>query len=149
MDKIGYTFEGKGYYQRKLLIGQLKQLVDAMQGVKLRFDDPASLIFSLGDRLPLALAAVLIPEGVEPQDKDVNAVAKELSFLMTPEDVMAVIDDFFSLNEPYSLLTRFTQMSKAVAVRLQSQSQDGSMNSSPSSPGVILPDATASSGASR
>lgn len=130
--QIGYTFDDRKYYQRKLLIGQVKQLVDTVQGVRIDFQSPAALIESLGERLPKALAVALTPEGVHPKDKDLDSLADELAFALTPDDVMQVVDDFFSLNDPYSFFSRFKKTAEAVAERLQ-QSRDsqatGSTNS--------------------
>lgn len=141
--RIDYTFEGRAYYQRKLLIGQVRQLVEILQGVRLDFSNPAALVASLGDRLPRALAVVLTPDGAHPKDKDIEALAAELAYMLTPEDVMRVVDDFFSLNDPYSFLSRFAETARAVEERLRRRAEaTGSMTSSPFSPEGTSPGAT-------
>jgi hypothetical protein len=147
--RIGYTFDEKKYYQRKLLIGQIRQLAEQLQGVKIDFTDPVALVTSLGDKLPRSLAIVLIPEGTHPKEKDpdaITALAAELEFALCPDDAMQVVDDFFSLNDPYSFLIRFRDTAKAIEERLRQRTAGGaatgSTNSSPSLPEETSPAAT-------
>ena len=143
--RIDYTFEEKPYYQRKLLIGQVRQLVDTLQGVKIDFENPAALVMSMGDKLPQALAVVLTPENTHPKDKNLTTLAEELAFALTPDDTMRVVDDFFSLNDPYSFLTRFAQTARGIEERLRKRTEQGttgSTSSSPSSPEATSPAAT-------
>jgi hypothetical protein len=146
--RIEYTFDEKKYYQRRLLIGQIRQLVEQLQGVKIDFGNPAALVTSLGDKLPRSLAIVLIPDGAHPKEMDlaaIEALAADLEFALEPNDVMQVVEDFFSLNDPYSFLTRFAQTAKAIEERLRQRASGGatgSMSSSPSSPEATSPAAT-------
>lgn len=85
------------------------QLLDLLKGVSIpKGASILTIINSLGDRLPNALAIVLIPEEISLKDKDIDKLAKEIKFNISPEITMTVIEDFFDCNPIASLLERFS-----------------------------------------
>ncbi len=102
-----YLIGEKKYEQRPLVFGQVRQLQEILQGLRLQATfDQAQLLTALGDRLPLALAVVLILEGGSAKGKDLPELADEIEFTISPEQVFQVIEDFFTCNPIASLLVR-------------------------------------------
>lgn len=145
---VKYSFGGKVYCQGALVMGQVKQLLSVLDGAGLtNIADPFTIIRDLGDRMPRALAVVLTPEGASPRDKDIEALATELEFAMTYDDVLKVIDDFFGCNDLLSLLAKFKEIAGRVQEQATAQMRGiGSTGSSPFSPGATSPRGTTSSG---
>lgn len=104
-----YVFNGTTYIQRPLVLGQVRQLVNLLEGTSFRRDGGVqAIIDALGDKIGHALAIVLTEKGKSPRDKDLDNLAGELEYDMTPEDLLQVIDDFFCLNPVSSLFERMT-----------------------------------------
>lgn len=99
MEEKTYQIGDKAYIQRPLVLGQIAQLLDLMQGTAIPVDAGAlGLMAALGDKFPQALAVVLTEEGCSPRDKDIPALGCELAFAVTPEQTMEIIEHFFALN---------------------------------------------------
>jgi hypothetical protein len=131
------------YQQRPLVYGQVRQLQDVLEGLRLSAAfDPAQLLTAIGDRLPLALAVVLIPEGGSARGKDLVDLADQIEFDISPEQVLEVVEDFFSCNPIASLLVRL----KGAIGALRGKISTGLTIPSASSPAEILPGTTLSSG---
>ena len=110
-----YVFNGITYVQRPLVLGQVCQLVNLLEGTTFSRDGGVqAIIEALGGKIGQALAIVLTEKGTSPRDKDRYALAGELEFVMTPEDLLQVIDDFFSLNPVSSLFERMAATMKNV-----------------------------------
>lgn len=138
-----YDIGGKKYVQRALVLGQIRQLVACIEGVVFPEDlDPRSLIITLGDRLPRALAIVLTPENTEVRGKDLEELAEEIEFSISPEAIFEVIEDFFDCNPIVSLLESVGKMSAKIQTKLPT----GSKSLSASSPEATSPDENQSSG---
>ena len=102
-----YVFNGITYIQRPLVLGQVRQLVNLLEGTSFRRDGGVqAVIEALGGKIGHALAIVLTEKGESPRDKDLDNLAGELEYVMTPEALLQVIDDFFSLNPVSSLFER-------------------------------------------
>lgn len=115
-----YEIGGAAYVQRPLVLGQVRQLLEVLDGVRFAPDaDPFALVAALGDRLALALAVVLTPEGQSPRGKDLPALADELEFAIAPEQVLEVVEDFFGCNPMASLVERLTGAAATVAAGLR------------------------------
>ncbi len=141
-----YEIGGKAYTQKKLVLGQLRQLMEVLQGTALPVEAGAmAMVAALGERLPLCLAVVLTEEGRSPAGKDLPALADEIEFSITPETVMEVVEDFFGCNPIVSLLDRATAMIGNLSTRMM-PTPTASSNSSSSSPEATSPNGTASSG---
>jgi len=144
LESFKYEIGGKKYTQNPLVLGQVGQLMRIVEGMVIPSGvDTLGLISALGDKLPLAIAIVLTPEGVTLKDKDIHALASELEFEMPPEMAIQVIEDFFTCNPIQSLLERIGSMAGKIAGKIQTT---GSKPSSASSAEETLQSETASSG---
>jgi hypothetical protein len=108
MTEKKYEIGGKNYIQKPLVLGQIRQLLEVLKGVTIPANsDTLALVNAMSDRLPAALAVVLIPEGLSSlRDKDLDALALEIAFAITPEQTLGVVEDFFDCNPLPSLLNR-------------------------------------------
>lgn len=111
-----YGINGKRYVQKPLVLGQLRQLTEVLKGIawtpETAFTDIIALV---GDRLPSALAVVLVEEGTSPGKKDVEALAKELEDALDVDTAVKVVEDFFTLNPVVSLLERLRGLAGKMA----------------------------------
>lgn len=142
-----YQIGDKTYTQGPLVLGQIRQLVTLLEGMEIRWSGGIKeIIAALGDKLTPALAIVLTEEGKSPRYKDIAALAAELEFTMTPDDLFSVIDDFFALNPVSSLLERFAAMMETAtgAIRTGADGLTGSLSPLPVG---TSPDGTPSNGA--
>lgn len=103
-----YEIGGVKYTQKPLVLGQLRQLLSVIQDVAFSKDmSTLQIINILGDKLPAALAIILIKDGtVSLKDRDTAALSDELMFSMTTDQVMEVVGDFFELMPVNLLLER-------------------------------------------
>lgn len=144
-DEKRYDIGGVLYVQRRLVLGQVRQLLDILRDLTIPGNiDAAGLMMALGSRLPKALAVVLTPEGVQPRDKNLDLLAEEIEFLIETEQALEVIEDFFHLNPLPSIFERIAGMEKALGSAMR---ETLSRNSASSFPGETSPGATESSGA--
>ena len=86
----------------------------------------------LGNDIFRGIAIILRVEGVPLQDKDLDALAKELEWGMTPDVLAEVIRDFFVFTPILSLLAEFNSLMDGLITDLEAQ--DPSMKSASSSP---------------
>jgi hypothetical protein len=121
-----YDIGGKTYIQKPLVLAQIKQITNLLQGSQIPVNlDPAAILFLLGDKLAEALAVVLVEKGTSLKDKDLEELTKELEFEAGPEVAIEVIEDFFCSNQIASVLERVT---KAVEKMKEAVPQDGLMS---------------------
>ncbi len=141
-----YEIGGKTYTQRPLVLGQWKQLLKALKGVKIPItNDPFVLVEALGDKAPELMAIVLQEEGIRLQDKDISKLTGDLDFAVSPRLILTILDDFFVGNEVFSLLEEIsTRMTESIAKAIEMSST----NSASPLAAETLPGATTSSGAS-
>jgi hypothetical protein len=108
--KKEYTFENKNYSMSELRIGQYRQIIGLLEGMEIPDTlNAGSLLIALKDKIHLALAIILNPEGVNLKDKDIDELASELEFTLYPEDLFMVLNDFFDCNDLTSLLKNLNQ----------------------------------------
>ena len=113
MKEFVYEVGGQKFSQKALVLGQISQLLDVLKGLRLPTDmSPIGLVAALGDRLPKALAIALNPDGVAIKDKDLDAIAEQVSFEMDADLAIKVVDDFFDCNPLSSTLDRLTELIK-------------------------------------
>jgi len=146
MELTEFTYQtiDKTYIQRPLVMGQVRQLVNLLQGIAIPSDiKPFQLMEQLGDKLYPVIAVVLTEPGKRLQDKDISALAAELEFAVTPEQGLEIIEDFFTCNPIVSLLERLSGMMGRVKTMLK----DGSINALLPSPPETSSGETPSSGA--
>lgn len=117
--KCEYVIGGKKYIQKPLVLGQIMQLMELLKGVVIpKHIDTFGLISALGQHLGPALAIVLIPEGVALKDKDIKMLESEIVFEVTPEQVVEIIEHFFTLNPIASLLQKLSGMVESVSKKI-------------------------------
>jgi len=105
-----YTIGDKKYTQKPLVLGQWRQLLEQLKGVSISADiDAHELVNILDDRLALALAIILIPDGISLKEKDIPAIADELEFSVDAETIFKIIDDFFDCNPLPLILEKISQ----------------------------------------
>lgn len=139
-----YQIGGKTYLQKKLVLGQWRQLLELLKGLSLPQDFPVREMVSVfGDKLARALAIVLTEEGTLARDKDIAALAAELEFTVEPELILQVVEDFFVCNPIPSLLTGLSGIMGKISVKMGAT---GLQTSASSSPRETSPDGTPSSG---
>lgn len=104
-----YEIDGTTYEQRPMVLGQIRQLMSVLQGLKIPADGGSlQVIAALGGRLGEALAVVLTEQGKSLRGKDLAALATELEFTISPDQTIDVVEDFFTCNPIASLLQRLT-----------------------------------------
>lgn len=110
MTEKKYTINGKPYYQRKLVPGQMQQLcavLNLVSGSRLAgLRGSGDIIIALGSRLLTVVAIVINPEGVKLKDKKLVQIEAEL--FEADIDIMEIIADFFTLNPIDSLLEKLS-----------------------------------------
>src|SRR3990170_3405682 len=117
-----YEIGGKIYFQKPLVLGQVRQLMNLLQGVAIpRESNAAELIIVL-------------------KDKALDALTREIEFEISPEDTIKVVEDFFGCN-PISLVLE--KVNKAIG---QMTERTGLKNSPVSSAEETLQKETTSSG---
>lgn len=147
MQEKEYQFGGVTYIQRPLVIGQVKQMKDLLVGVEINWSAGIpGIVDALGDKLTRVLAIILTENGKSPRDKDIESLAAELEYAMTPEDLLQVIDDFFTCNPVSSLLERFAAVMENATGKIRIVKKASTALSS-SFPEGTSPDGTPSSGA--
>ena len=145
-----YEIGGKKYFQKKIVLGQIEQLLDLLQGMEIPASrNPWIVRGALKDKIYLALAIALVEEGKTPKrdSEELAQIADGLKWAIDPETVLQVIEDFFELNPLSSLLKKLEgivgKMEKA-GIQVDARS----LRPSSSSPEATSPDETISSGAS-
>ena len=117
METIKYEINGKTYTQRPLVLGQIRQMVEALRDFTMPANATAvDLAMMLDDKLPGILAIVLGVEGVSLRDKDVTALAEELRESVPVETAIQMIDDFFACNPIASLAEKMSGWMEILAM---------------------------------
>lgn len=141
-----YQFSDKTYIQKKLVLGQINQLIHFFRENNITILNEVTVqgvVISLGDKIPHALAIVLTEEGKSPKGKDLKALAEEIEFGISPETTLEVVEHFFDCNHIPSLLEKLTGMMGKITEKI---SLIGSKTSSVSSPEETLQKEPQSSG---
>jgi len=143
-----YTIGGKTFIQRKLVLGQWRQLLTVLPLVRIPEElTPRALVEALQNDLFVALAVVLTEEGTSLAGKDLPALASEIEWGIDPLDALEALADFFLLNPIPSLVNEGAAgMSRLIGVIKASVKEIGSKSSAISSPGGTSPSGNGSSG---
>lgn len=119
-EKYKYEIGGVVFWQEKLRLGQINQLISLLKEVNIPTEATAiNLITALGDKLSLAIAIVLHKPEVKLKDKDIKEVADEIEFEMSPELALEVIEDFFDLTPISSLLEKVGKTVEKIAEKMK------------------------------
>jgi len=106
---ISYRIGGKVYRQRPLVLLQVEQLAEFLGSIQIPPGATVTdIVRTLGDRLSQALAIVLIPEGVEVDQKDLPAISEHLRKYVDIDTAVRVVNDFLSCNPVASVFDRLT-----------------------------------------
>ncbi len=146
-EKFTYTIGGKKYVQRPLVLGQVNQLMQLLKGMVIPERLDIMLLISLmGDRLSKALAIVLIEEDCKSlKDRNLEALAAEISFNVETETAIKVVEDFFDCNPIASLLEKLSGMTEKIGSMIDKKKTSSAASSS-SSPEATSQKETPSSG---
>lgn len=141
-----YTINEKTYTQRTLVLGQIKQLTEALQGVNIPAGAGVGQVAGLiGDNLARCAAVILQPEGVAHKDKELEALEIEFAEHLDIVTADKVIDDFFVLT-PAAIIARLLGRLRGMFVMTRIGAT-GSTTPSSSLPEATSPGETPSSGA--
>jgi hypothetical protein len=150
VDKI-YETGGRRYVQRPILLGQIRLLLPLVSGIAVHPDmSELDLISQLGDRLPAALAIILVEESAADlraamQSEALSARTEDLAWSVGPETALEVITDFFELTPISSIGAKIAAALKQLSARLpKTNSNPPSSNSA----AETSPNETSSSGQS-
>lgn len=107
-----YTIGDKVYYQRKLVLGQVNQLIDLTKDLEFPNEiDILDIVRILGDKLVKAISIILIPADIPHlKNKMLETVVLDISFDLTTEQAMVIIEDFFVCNQISLLLKKVEEM---------------------------------------
>jgi hypothetical protein len=157
-----YQIGDKTYIQKPLVLGQIRQLTNLLQGVTIPGNaTPLTLVGILDDKLPMAIAIVIIPplprgdeRGVMDalKNKDIESLSSQIEFEISPETTLQVIENFFVCNPIASLLERLTGTIKNISGKIMEIKSTrlaieiGLKNLSASSPKETSQNGTPSSG---
>jgi len=144
MDKK-YPVGEKTYIQRPLVLGQVEQLIEHLKGLKFpKTFDLVGIQESLGEKIYLALAIILVEEGKSPKRTldELETIADEIHWTIRPETVLGVVEDFFELTPLASILQKLS----GVMLNITSRLSTGSERPLSSSPRETSPRETISSG---
>lgn len=120
--KKEYKIGEKTYTQKKLVMGQVNQIINLLKNVDLPADPTAiNLIGALGDKLAEAIAIVLHDPEIPLKDKDVKKLSKDIEFEMEPEQMLEVVEDFFDLTPISSLLERVGKTVERIAEKMKTE----------------------------
>lgn len=150
-----YEIGGRMFVQRELVLGQWRQLKNALKGVEIvgelgegdgRLQRIVDALDAAG-RLDTVAAVLLTEEGTALKDKDVPALAEFLEFHITAAQLGEVISDFFICNPVNSILSQLGGvLTKMVAIVILGIQEIGSRRRASCSPAATGADETASCG---
>lgn len=102
METVKYVINGKVYFQRPLVVGQIGQLGEFLEGLSLPSGNlgTAGIVKLLGNKLPRAVAIILHEEGKLLKDKDVEQLEEEFREHLEHQIALKVVTDFLEFNPP-------------------------------------------------
>ena len=138
-----YQIGDKTYIQKTLVLGQIEQLMNLLDGLTLPAQfTPAGVIAAIGERLYPALAVVLTEEGQPLSGKDLSALGEAIKWAIEPETAVEVIADFFDCN-PIASIVRIIGKLNEIGLKA---AETGLKTSSAPLPTETSPEGTPSSG---
>ncbi len=163
MDLKTYQIGEKKYSQKKLVLGQIRQLLSLMkeagllQGreilipTEISTKDLVDFLTDRGEMLSRWIAIALKEDGVPLSKKDLGLMASEIDFSIEPEQAMEVIRDFFGFLDLSSLSAKATGMMQEIERSMMDQigRETGSKRPASFSPEETSPSEISSSGDSQ
>ena len=156
MDPKTYQIGEKKYSQKKLVLGQIRQLLCLMkesgllQGKEILIPanisakDLVDFLSDKGEMLSKWISIILKEDRIPLSEKNLEAMALEIDFSLEMEQAMEVIRDFFDFLNLISLSEKLATM--MVEIENQIMNQIGLKKSASSSQGETSPGETLSSG---
>lgn len=114
MTEKRYDINGTTYVQRPLVLGQLGQLIAVLKDVSFAGNDILNIVAGIGDRLPIAIAIVLVPDGVALKDKNFQSATDD-AMMLDLEASIRIVNDFFECNPVQSLLHNLNGVAQAMS----------------------------------
>ncbi len=115
---FSYEIEGEKFIQKSLVWGQVKQLKELFQNVRIKSDfSEYDMIDLLGEHLPTFCAIVLRKEGQELKDKNLEELGNLFSEILDVTTSVKVVEDFLVCNPIDSIsksLSGLGQMAKGL-----------------------------------
>jgi hypothetical protein len=120
-----YTIGSKNYTMKPLVMGQVNQLITLLKDSNIpETGEIMGILLAIGDKLPNAVAIVLHDPDVSLKDKNVEALANEIAFELSPEMFLQVAEDFFECTPIYSLFKKMGDTAQKIVEKM-TQTQNG------------------------
>lgn len=115
-----YDIGGQKYRQEELVWGQVEQLLDIIKDLRLSAFTTPAIVAALGEKISEAVAVVLIPADttITAKTRDIKGLANELRFVLKPDQIIQVVEDFFACNPIPSLLERVSGAVETIRPKL-------------------------------
>lgn len=104
-----YQIGDKAFVQKKLVMGQVEELVGLIGNVSFSEADlnPVGIVAAIGPKIYGCLAIVLREEGKEKWwERDLGDLAEWIKWEADPEVIVEIVQDFFGLNPLSSLFEK-------------------------------------------
>ncbi len=107
-----YEIGDKIYEQKQLNLFQTRMILSLIGVESLLSLSDGDFVVKFADQLPKILAIVLSEVGkpLEQRLKDIDQVALDLSLILSLEDTMNVIADFFDINDFAAIMEKATDI---------------------------------------
>jgi len=94
-----YVIGEKTFIQRRLVWGQVKQLIKEIEGVELPSSPtPRDILTVFEAKLPRLVGIMLIPEGQTAKSKNIDEMIELFEWELGVDQIMEIIEDFFDCN---------------------------------------------------
>jgi len=99
MDAKKYEIGGQIFTQRRLVWGQVKQLIGEVEGIELPSSpSPRDILTIFEAKIPRLVGIVLIPEGQTAKNKNIDEMLELFEWELGVDQIMEIIEDFFECN---------------------------------------------------
>jgi hypothetical protein len=106
-----YEINGATYVQKKLRLGQVKQMNKLFDNFEMPANISAISMFTVfGGKLPEFMAVILCKKDTELKDKDLSALTVEFENQADVDIGFKVVQDFFVCNPIASYFTQMTEV---------------------------------------
>src|SRR5574343_513048 len=119
---MNYEINGKIFKQKPLVLGQVRQILPIFKGLSMpNTTDMTGFVEAIGDKMPHLLAIVLVEEGTDIRQKNLEELASFLEFNITAEQTIQSVEDFFGCNPIASLLGKLSGMMNLMTAKIGSK----------------------------
>lgn len=112
-----YCIGGRAFVQRPIVLGQLRLLLAALDGMTFDGASPLGALRSLGEKLPAVLSILLVEEdlGVREAMERLQERAERIGWEASPEVCLEAVEDFFACNPVSSVSERLGEIMERAA----------------------------------